>query len=777
MQWNDLIGLQVGQYKVIEELGRGGAARVFRAYDEEQNRMVAFKVLPIESDDRLSFMRRFSREAEAIRSLNHPNIVPVYGSGETDDFVYLVLRLLEGGTLRKRIASQRLSTQEACQYTIQIAHALHHAHQQGIIHRDVKPSNMLLDNERPGAILLSDFGTAKILNMRGLTKTGSTVGTPEYMSPEQAQGKEVDQRADIYSLGCTLYEMLAGRPPFIGTTPVSVLYQHVHAQPTYIRSYNSEAPRELWTVLRICLGKTPQERYGTAELLAEALQPFADGLIQPTPAPWQPPAVTRRLSTADLNYPTRPSDEPVTRRMPPPFTPAPTAVTPGMNDMGMAALDTGGSAPFTMDTGRTPTSRPEFGPRGPRPSLRLPHAQGGSGLLSASMTQEERDAVDAFESQIEADERAARQQRVTQRPDGGATRRATPYAATPFPAVGQPSPNSAPLRRSTTSGPLGARGENSGPLGERGVNSTPLATPPYRGSTTSGPLGARTGGSQPLGGATTYQRPTSRPIDEQYRSPMSGALGATPIYRGPNSGSLDQPRPGVTSRPITEAEQRAAASMRRSATTSRPVNVKSLREHLDHQSLGRSRSRHGGSGPSTQLVGAAIAAVLLIVALGVGGMKLLAQPAPVATPRPTPHATATRPAPSSTPTIARPTATATQNPQAALDREAASAFRAITLSPFADGTCASSSNTTHITGGSPVFANLCMSSTSAAGSVTVVVRQNGAIVRTLIDNLFTHAGSSYTYGHTLPPGSYDMLVTMQINGTVATARDIKFTMS
>jgi hypothetical protein len=212
-------------------------------------------------------------------------------------------------------------------------------------------------------------------------------------------------------------------------------------------------------------------------------------------------------------------------------------------------------------------------------------------------------------------------------------------------------------------------------------------------------------------------------------------------------------------------------------STSRPVNVNSLRTYMDHTSLGSSRVRRYGGGPPTKLVGAAIAAALLIVALGVGGMKLLARPAPVATPRPTPHATATSPLATSTATIARPTAAATQNPLVALDHQAASDFRAITLAPFTDGACASSSNTTSFTGGAPVFVNLCMADTRAAGPVTVVVRRNGAVVRTLINNLSTSPGSFYTQGHTLSSGSYDMLVTMRINGTVATARDINFTVS
>ncbi|MDE3230415.1 MAG: protein kinase [Chloroflexota bacterium] len=763
MQWNDLIGLQVGQYKVIEEKGRGGAARVFRAYDTQNERDVAFKTLPIETDDRLGFMRRFSREVAAIRSLNHPNIVEVYDSGEQDEFVYLVLAYMSGDTLRKRIASQRLSTQEACQYMIQIALALHQAHQQGIIHRDVKPSNMLLDLERPGQIFLSDFGTAKIVNMAGLTKTGSTVGTPEYMSPEQAQGQEVDQRSDIYSLGCALYETLAGRPPFVGSTPVSVLYQQVHAQPTYIRSYNAEAPRELWAVLRACLGKRPDERYGSAEQLAEALQPFADGLIQPTPAPWQPP-VTRQLTTDALTNPTRPTnparmlrEEPATR-MPPPFTLAPLPVTPEEGGAGI------GPIPLPLN-GRAPTSRPILEARGARPTLRLPQTtEGGGGLLHTSMSSEEREALARHERQMEAEERQARQL-ASQRP-GAASRAQADASMGGLPPAYGGAPGSV-ASRSAPSEPLvpppAYRAPNSsGALGQRGVNSGPLPT--------------RNGPSQPFGGTPSASPGTaSGPLYGQYSSPNSGALGG-PGQRSPNS-DYGAPRRGVTSGPITMAEMRTA-SLGRQTQVSRPINVGSLRRNMNHNSLGRGHRRRGG--PPTQLIAGVVAVLALIVALGLGGMKLFARPAPVATPRATPRATlratATLPAPTITPTVAQPTSTATNTPQQILNSQAASAFRAITIAPYSDGACSASANTTTISG-APVFVNLCMADSAAPGPVTVQVRQNGVVVRTLIQNLYPSVGASYTQGHTLAPGGYDMLVTMRINGATAVARDISFTVN
>lgn len=712
MRWNDLIGLRVGQYRVIEELGRGGAARVFRAYDESNVRAVAFKVLPIETDDRMSFMQRFAREAEVIRTLDHPNIVQVYDAGETDEFVYLVLRLLEGGTLRQRIASQRMSTQEACQYMTQIALALHHAHQQGIIHRDVKPSNMLLDKERPGRILLTDFGTAKILNARGLTKTGATVGTPEYMSPEQAEGREVDQRSDIYSLGCALYEALAGRPPFIGATSVSVLYQQVHAQPTYIRSYNAEAPRELWNVLRICLAKRPEERYGTAERLAEELQPFAEGLIQPTPAPWHS-SVTGRPAFGDIDgTPSRPLRQtPSTPyvAMPPPFTPAPMAVTPGM-----IAQTTGAAGPFPLNLGegtRAPTSRPAFGPRGPKPTLRLPTTTGGPGLLSSPLTPEARQAVSEFAARLEAEEQqaqTARHQASPSRVESGASY-ADIYPTMPTPSAGQRAPvsGSAFGQRALTSGPaLGQRAPTSGP---------------YRGST-SGP----------------YRGPASGP----YRSPTSGP------YRGPDS-------------------------VGRRSPTSIPVDVGRLRADINPSTLGQRRAKRRT--PMLQ-IGVIVAVVLALgVIASMGGLKLFAQQSNPPHARALPSVTA-KALPTATATAAKPTATTTPTAQQSLNRQAASAFRAITLEPYTDGSCASSGATTRFSSGSPVYVNLCMANVTPQGPVTVVVRQHGVIVRTLISNLYPHAGSSYSQGHTLAAGSYDMLVTMQINGKQAVAQDIAFTL-
>src|SRR5260370_6088865 len=248
-------------------------------------RDVAVKVISNDGDDRVGFVKRFQREVQAVAQLNHPNIVTVFDRGEDDDVVYLVMQCVLGGTFRQKLG-RPLPTGEAVSAVIQMAHALHQAHLRGIVDRDVKASNMLIDAESPRHMLLTDFGIAKVIGTRGLTKTGHTIATPESMAREQAEGKDIDPRADVYSLGCVLYETLAGRPPFIGSTPVSVLYQQVHSRPAYIRGFNPDVPRDLTRVIELALAKRPDDRYGTAERLAEALQPFAEERppLHPVPA-------------------------------------------------------------------------------------------------------------------------------------------------------------------------------------------------------------------------------------------------------------------------------------------------------------------------------------------------------------------------------------------------------------------------------------------------------------------------------------------------------------
>jgi serine/threonine protein kinase len=278
MGWSDLIGSRLDRYDVTAELGRGGSSRVYRAYDPDRKTDVAIKVIPNDAEDRQRFVRRFDLEVQVVRKLRHPNIIEILGSGKTDELVYLVMQCVTGGTLRQHFV-RPLPIPRTISYINQMAAALHHAHEQGIIHRDVKPSNMLVDDTREGYVLLTDFGIAKIQGLRGLTKSGTTIGTPEYMAPEQAEGREIDRRADIYSLGCVLYEALAGRPPFVGATPVSVLYQQVHSRPSYIRGFNPDVPIELARIVDRSLEKDPRDRFSTAEQLANALRPFLNDSV------------------------------------------------------------------------------------------------------------------------------------------------------------------------------------------------------------------------------------------------------------------------------------------------------------------------------------------------------------------------------------------------------------------------------------------------------------------------------------------------------------------
>src|SRR6185437_7776123 len=206
MGWSELIGSDFGdeehQYVIEEEIARGGMSRVFRAREEAADRVVALKVMALGSEgggDTRTFTRRFEHEARAVERLDHPNIVRVFATGRTDDFVFIARQLVLGGTYRTRLGKP-MSVADACYAMIQMAKALHHAHSHHVIHRDVKPANMLIDDRDPSHLLLADFGIAKIIGQEGVTKTGTAVGTPEYMAPEQAKGEKIDQRADIYGL-------------------------------------------------------------------------------------------------------------------------------------------------------------------------------------------------------------------------------------------------------------------------------------------------------------------------------------------------------------------------------------------------------------------------------------------------------------------------------------------------------------------------------------------------------------------------------------------------
>src|SRR5215216_577386 len=217
---------KVGRYKIKSELGRGGMATVYRAHDPSSNREVAIKVLPPEMLRNLVTRARFKRELKLVASLEHPAIVPVYDVGEDDDQPFFVMRYMSGGSLAAMIKRQRFSLSDAAVIIERLASALDHAHSKGIIHRDIKPDNVLFDaGNHP---YLSDFGVAKFAET-AVSATGHDVmGTPAYISPEQARGENVDHRADIYGLGAILYEMLTGKRPYPGDTVIGVAVQHLN---------------------------------------------------------------------------------------------------------------------------------------------------------------------------------------------------------------------------------------------------------------------------------------------------------------------------------------------------------------------------------------------------------------------------------------------------------------------------------------------------------------------------------------------------------------------
>jgi serine/threonine-protein kinase len=266
-----------GRYEIVEHLARGGMAEVYIAHDRVLDRRVALKVLfPEFSSDR-SFVERFRREARSAAALNHPNVVSVYDTGEEDGTYFIVMEYVEGRTLRDIIRSEGpLLAQRAADIGADIAAALAFAHRNGVIHRDVKPGNVLID--RSGRVKVTDFGIARAGDTQeNLTQTGAVMGTATYFSPEQAQGGPIDPRSDVYSLGVVLYEMVTGRPPFSGDSPVAIAYQHVRETAPAASSLNPDVPADLEACIRKALAKNPVNRYQSAEELRADLARFSQG--------------------------------------------------------------------------------------------------------------------------------------------------------------------------------------------------------------------------------------------------------------------------------------------------------------------------------------------------------------------------------------------------------------------------------------------------------------------------------------------------------------------
>src|SRR5215216_5111950 len=302
-----------GRYRIERKLGAGGMADVYLAEDQELGRRVAIKILNDRHAADDSFIERFRREAKNAAGLSHPNIVSIYDRGEAEGTYYIAMEFLDGRSLKELIVSRGPApVSVAIEYARQILAALRFAHRNGIVHRDIKPHNVLVDSD--GRLKVTDFGIARA-GASQMTEAGSIIGTAQYLSPEQAKGSPVDQTSDLYSVGIVLYELLTGVVPFTGDTPVEIAMKHLSAVPDPPSSHRGEIPRELDKVVMRALAKDAHERYQTAEEMdADLARVARGGTVSPA---------TEEAATAIVSRPP-PSAAPtaVTQlRQPIPYTP------------------------------------------------------------------------------------------------------------------------------------------------------------------------------------------------------------------------------------------------------------------------------------------------------------------------------------------------------------------------------------------------------------------------------------------------------------------------
>ena len=311
-------GTMVGPYRIVEQLGKGGMATVYKAHQAALARYVAIKVLPEFLAEEPGFAERFQQEAVAVAKLRHPNILAVFDYGSQDNVAYIVNEFIDGGTLGDQVGKP-LPVEYVAEVLRPVASALDYAHARGILHRDIKPSNILLSHD--GTPVLADFGLAKMLERGGpaLTQSGMIVGTPEYMAPEQCSGEQVGPPADIYSLAVVAYEMLTGRPPFMAATPAAVIMAQLHNELPPPRSVNPGISSEVEAVLLKGLAREPGSRYRKGGDMVKALAEASEA----GPA-GEPAAVAEHAAPAPLTPPPTPTPPPSQPAAQPP-TPAPFA--------------------------------------------------------------------------------------------------------------------------------------------------------------------------------------------------------------------------------------------------------------------------------------------------------------------------------------------------------------------------------------------------------------------------------------------------------------------
>jgi serine/threonine protein kinase len=257
------------RYKILGELGKGGMGIVYKAEDTKLRRTVALKFLPPELTRDQEAKERFIREAQAAASLDHPNICTVYEVDEFEDQAYISMAYIEGFSLRARLKKGPLSTKDALNIAIQIGEGLQEAHKKGIVHRDIKSANIMVDER--GQARIMDFGLAKVIGGSLITKGPTTMGTVAYMSPEQTRGEAVDHRTDIWSFGVVLYEMLSGQLPFQGERETSIMYSIVHEKPAALKKINPDIPADLERIISRALEKKPESRYSSIQEILKDL--------------------------------------------------------------------------------------------------------------------------------------------------------------------------------------------------------------------------------------------------------------------------------------------------------------------------------------------------------------------------------------------------------------------------------------------------------------------------------------------------------------------------
>lgn len=401
------------RYEIQSRLGEGGMATVFGGTDRLLGRRVAIKVLsPHYARDRKA-VERFRREAQAAAGLNHPNVVSVFDTGSDDGVHYIVMEHVEGRTLADVLRDEgALPPGHAAMVAVDVCRALASAHEKGMVHRDVKPGNVLLASD--GGVKVTDFGIARVASSEPLTVTGSVMGTASYLSPEQARGGEIDARSDVYSLGCVLYEMLTGKTPFDGETPLAIAYKHVEEEPLPPSSVNPAVPTELEAVVRKAMSKDPADRYVSAAEMARDLRTAAPTApIEPAAAPSSDRTEILPVSPQGPKT-TAPLPETVTRRMRRRWWPF-AAVAAALAAIGVVlALTLGRESPIPT----SPSTSPPTSPASPSPATTTPPPAVSLEAARAQFVAQFQAALEGLDEEVQ-EELVARANEALQRLDEG----------------------------------------------------------------------------------------------------------------------------------------------------------------------------------------------------------------------------------------------------------------------------------------------------------------------------------------------------------------------